>query len=200
MVQVVLVPGFRGSPHGHWQAIWAATRADCLMLRQASWDDPHPEAWTAALDRIVTASPLPVVLVAHSLGCATVAHWAAGGGEGVAAALLVAPCDVERDGANPAIRRFAPMPAAALPFRSTVVASRDDPYASFARQRCFAHRWGSALVDVGAQGHINADSGLGGWRFGQVLLDDLCAAVADARYARAARLRDAAPAGPCLSL
>ena len=200
--QVLLVPGLGGSGPDHWQAIWASVRRDAVLLRQREWDDAWPGEWVAQLDRAVAASPGPVVLVAHSLGCTTVARWAAAvGARGVAAALLVAPCDVDRPDACAAIARFRPMPDAALPFRSTVVASRNDPYASFARAQCLAHQWGSALVDAGLAGHINAASGLGGWDVGQILLDDLLVTVTDDRHARVARLRDAAPvAAPCLGI
>jgi predicted alpha/beta hydrolase family esterase len=200
--QVFLIPGLGGSGPDHWQAIWATARRDAVMLRQREWDDPSPDDWIAVLDRAVAASPVPVVLVAHSLGCPTVARWAAiAGPQNVVAALLVAPCDVDRPDACAAIARFRPMPGAALPFRSTVVASRNDPYVSFARAQCLAHAWGSALVDVGFAGHVNAASGLGAWDVGQVLLDDLLATLADDRHARAARLRDGAPVPePCRGL
>ena len=62
-------------------------------------------------------------------------------------------------------------------------------------------RGGSALVDAGLAGHINAASGLGAWDVGQILLDDLLATVADERHARVAKLRDGAPvSGPCAGL
>ena len=192
---VLIIPGFNNSGPHHWQTRWESTRSDCRRITQASWDDPDPAAWVAAIEAAVTATPHPVVLAAHSLGCTAVAHWAARGGSlaGVAGALLVAPCDVERDGLPPALRRFAPQPLTMLPFRSTVVASADDPYVTLARARAFADGWGSAFIDVGPLGHINANSGLGDWAFGQVLLDALIAtAGADRRpYVRAATLRAA---------
>jgi len=177
---LLLVPGLNGSGPGHWQAAWAATRSRCTMLVQDSWDDPWPARWTARLDQAIAGLPGPVVLVAHSLGCATVAHWAAthdDAGKRVAAALLVAPCDVERPGAPASIARFQPMPRQILPFRSTVVASRNDPYATLGRARGFADSWGSAFVDAGALGHINAAAGLGDWPLGRILLDALLAAA-----------------------
>jgi predicted alpha/beta hydrolase family esterase len=81
----------------------------------------------------------------------------------------------------------------ALPFRSTVVASSHDPYATLDRAQGFADDWGSAFIDAGPIGHINAQSGLGDWLFGQVLLDTLIASVDDDRtpYRRAAALRAA---------
>jgi predicted alpha/beta hydrolase family esterase len=57
-----------------------------------------------------------------------------------------------------------------LPFASTVVASRDDPFTRFERAQSFAQAWGSEFIDYGARGHINAESGLGDWPEGRALL------------------------------
>ena len=90
-------------------------------------------------------------------------------------ALLVAPPDVERQDGDPRVIRFSPV-RRQLPFPSLLVASRDDPWASFARSRRMAADWGAELVDVGALGHINAASGLGAWEAGQALSERLAAA------------------------
>ncbi|MGI4877947.1 MAG: RBBP9/YdeN family alpha/beta hydrolase [Janthinobacterium lividum] len=203
VTRIIVIPGLGGSGPDHWQALWAGARPHARMVRQASWDDPQPDDWIAAIDATINAAPTPAVLVAHSLGCPAVAHWATRnpGNERVVGALLVAPCDVERPDACAAIARFGPVPPTALPFRSIVVASRDDPYVEFSRAHCFATRWGSAFVDAGALGHINAASGLGGWGFGQVLLEDLLAATRDDRHARLASLRgELSPPPPCFGL
>jgi diadenosine tetraphosphate (Ap4A) HIT family hydrolase len=71
------------------------------------------------------------------------------------------------------VRDFAPLPRARLPFPSILVASRDDPYADFARAQELAALWGARFVDAGAQGHLNADSKLGTWREGRALLKEL---------------------------
>jgi predicted alpha/beta hydrolase family esterase len=54
-----------------------------------------------------------------------------------------------------------------------VVASRDDPFASFGRVREMAGNWMASLCDAGEIGHINGGSGIGGWREGQLVLDRL---------------------------
>ncbi|MFZ4110560.1 MAG: RBBP9/YdeN family alpha/beta hydrolase [Polymorphobacter sp.] len=192
---LVIIPGFNGSGPDHWQTLWQAKRPRAARVEQAHWHDPDPDSWTATLSATIAAAPGPVILVAHSLGCATVAHWAGRADAGlidrIAGALLVAPCDVERPGLPVAIARFAPMPRPVLPFRSTVVASSNDAYASLDRARDFAAAWGSAFVDAGPLGHINAASGLGDWPYGEVLLDTLLASANADRspYRRAAALR-----------
>jgi predicted alpha/beta hydrolase family esterase len=116
----------------------------------------------------------PVILAAHSLGCHAVAWWAAlecsEWSDKIAGALLVAPPEVDGGSIDSRLLGFAPSPKALLPFPSIVVASRDDPYIRFERARQLARFWGSRFADAGQVGHINADSGLGEWQFGQFLL------------------------------
>jgi predicted alpha/beta hydrolase family esterase len=117
----------------------------------------------------------PVVLAAHSLGCALVAHWAGTSRRlaEVRGALLVAPSDVEAPSYPAGTVGFVPMPLATLPFPSIVVMSTDDEYVAPARAAHFARAWGSRLVDAGAKGHINSSSGLGRWAEGFALLEEL---------------------------
>ena len=58
-----------------------------------------------------------------------------------------------------------------------IVASHDDPYASFGYTRRLAERWRSRLIDAGDRGHINLASALGDWTEGRRLLDESVAAV-----------------------
>ena len=58
----------------------------------------------------------------------------------------------------------------ALPFRSVLLASQNDPYCSFEQAQALAKTWGSTLVDCGARGHINTESGLVDWPQGHALL------------------------------
>jgi len=118
-----------------------------------------------------------VALVAHSLGCALVAQLARRAPRlPIRCALLVAPADVDSPAHTPPeTRGFAPLPRAPLPFPSTVVASRDDPFVTQDRARQMAADWGASFVDAGAAGHINAVSGLGDWPAGRDLLAALLA-------------------------
>jgi predicted alpha/beta hydrolase family esterase len=60
-----------------------------------------------------------------------------------------------------------------LPFPAIVVSSADDRYGSPAYARACAAAWGSECIDVGAKGHLNAESGLGDWPEGLRLLEKL---------------------------
>jgi predicted alpha/beta hydrolase family esterase len=172
---VLVLPGLGGSGPAHWQSLWEA-RYGYRRVEQEEWDRPQRVRWIEALEIAVGAAAGPAILVAHSLGCALVAHWAAASGDPrrVAAALLVAPADVESAAHTPAeARAFAPLPMARLPFRSAVVASASDPYADIGRARSFAQGWGARFVDVGDAGHINVDAGFGPWPAGHALLEGL---------------------------
>src|SRR3546814_3279854 len=53
------------------------------------------------------------------------------------------------------------------------VASENDPYAATAHVWRLSRQWGARFVNAGPFGHINADSALGDWPYGQYLLASL---------------------------
>jgi len=171
---LLTVPGWHNSGPVHWQSRWENLRPDIRRVQQDDWERPDPGSWVLQLDKAIHAARQPVILLAHSLGCITLAHWVKEtGGRGVAAALLVAPADVERPDAAPALRGFAPIPQQQLPFASRIVASDNDPCCSLTRAADFATHWGSDLISIPNGGHLNAQSQLGDWPTGQILLHDL---------------------------
>lgn len=172
---VILIPGLGNSGPQHWQRQWQARLgSNAHAAEQRDWDRPNRTAWMQCLDAVIRAQPEPPVLVAHSLACALVAHWAASHQAEIAGALLVAPADTDSDTHTPPEAHvFRPMPRHPLYFPSIVVASCDDPYVAIDRARAFATAWGSDFVDIGAAGHINPASGFGPWPLGDVLLERL---------------------------
>jgi len=171
---VLVLPGYGDSGPAHWQSLWEADDPTCRRVAQRDWLAPSLDEWLGTLDRAIEACAAPPILVAHSLGCALVAHRAARSRRGVAGALLVAPADVEALAlVLDVVQSFAPVPMAPLPFPSIVVASDDDPYVTPARAASIARAWGSRFVTIGAAGHINTDSGYGDWPQGRALLEDL---------------------------
>jgi predicted alpha/beta hydrolase family esterase len=183
---VLLIPGLGGSSADHWQGRWASQDAGVRVVEQSDWTAPDAERWTEALDRAVVRAGGPVVLVAHSLGCALVARWVrvvqGHRYSAVMGAMLVAPADVDDGDRTPdVVRSFAPMPLQAMPFPSVVAASEDDPYVGLDRAMLFADRWGARFRNLGRCGHVNDASGLGDWPEGRAILEDLLAAAKAAR-------------------
>ncbi|MEI8168377.1 MAG: alpha/beta hydrolase [Rhodoferax sp.] len=171
---VLILPGWQNSGADHWQSLWERdfgySRVD-----QHDWLRPLRGDWIARLEDVLLSQPAPVVLAAHSLGCLLVAAWASHTRHAhlVKAALLVAPADAEREELRPVLTSWSPIPLQPLPFKSVLVGSRNDPYCPVERAGQFARAWGSAWVDAGNAGHINAESGLGHWPVGQDLLKQL---------------------------
>ncbi len=172
---VFLLPGWQNSGPDHWQSHWEA-QYRYQRVEQHDWMRPLRGDWIARLEEVLLAhaaqaadrprsAATGVVLVAHSLGCHLVAAWAAHSRHThlVRAALLVAPGDPQREELRGVLASWSPMVLASLPFPSQLLGSHNDPYCSFARAQAFASAWGAQFVDYGAAGHINADSGLGGW-------------------------------------
>lgn len=166
----LIVPGWQGSPEEHWQSHWQRVLPSASRVEQADWLMPEREAWVAELDRAIAAAPADVVLIAHSLGCITVAHWAAEADARALArvrgALLVAPADVERPNCPQALQGFAPISRQPLPFPSLLIGSSNDAAASAERAGELAQQWGSGWVILPQAGHINVKSGHRTWEQG----------------------------------
>uniref|UniRef100_UPI0019D2D5C2 RBBP9/YdeN family alpha/beta hydrolase n=1 Tax=Pseudomonas viridiflava TaxID=33069 RepID=UPI0019D2D5C2 len=98
-IRYLIVPGWQGSGDEHWQSHWQRSLPNSQRVEQADWLNPDRDAWVAQLERAIAAHATPVILIAHSLGCITVVHWAASAPvellRRVSGALLVAPADVE---------------------------------------------------------------------------------------------------------
>ncbi|MHA7600002.1 RBBP9/YdeN family alpha/beta hydrolase [Alicycliphilus sp. T452] len=172
--QVLLLPGWQDSGSGHWQTAWERLHG-YRRVQQHDWMRPLRGDWSARLEEVVADAPGEVLLAAHSLGCILAAWWAAHTRHArkVRGALLVAPGDVERPDLAAQIRGWAPIARRPLPFPAVLAGSRDDPYCAFERARAMAQDWGARFVDLGARGHVNAESGLGDWPEGHALLQTL---------------------------
>ena len=178
---VLVLPGWHNSGPAHWQSRWEQLFPVMRRVQQGNWETPQREDWIANLDGAITQCKKPVLLIGHSLGCITIAHWARQHRHRVAGALLVAPADVERRTVAPALRRFAPIPTARLPFPSLVIASDNDRCCDPWRAAELASLWGAELHFHYGAGHINADSGLGDWTEGLVLLNEWLRGVESGR-------------------
>lgn len=174
---VLIVPGLNNSGPDHWQSRWERQRGDCQRVDLGMWERPHRNTWVNKLNLAIRAADRPVILVAHSLGCLAVAWWAQleqpQPGGPVIGALLVAPPDVDFFPLDERLETFSPTPSQPLPFPSILAASHDDPYMGIRAARRLARVWGSGFADAGKIGHINAQSDIGDWAFGQFLLGQL---------------------------
>ncbi|WP_112664526.1 RBBP9/YdeN family alpha/beta hydrolase [Microvirga flavescens] len=162
---ILIIPGYSNSGPDHWQSRWERQLSTARRIEQDDWDAPDRQAWIERIAREVKKAKRPVVLVAHSLGTLAVAHAAPLlAGTNVKGAFLVGMPDAEHpDFPSAADRAFAPVPRDPLPFPSVLIASRNDPYCSYATAEDHAYAWGSALIDAGESGHLNTESGHGPW-------------------------------------
>lgn len=161
---LLIVPGLGNSGPGHWQT-WLEYQCACTVrVDQCDWNVPDLERWSTRVRECLDLTPGPVWLVAHSFGCLASVQAAASRADRIAGAFLVAPADPERVGS--AGRLFS----GRLPFPSLLIASTTDPWLTPDAAKLWASRWGSRLIDLGAAGHINVDSGYGPWPEGLALL------------------------------
>jgi uncharacterized protein len=163
---VLILPGWLNSGPDHWQSRWERTHG-YQRVEQHDWQRPLRGDWIARLEDVLLSCTEPAVLVAHSLGCLTAAAWAAHSQNTylVKAALLVAPPDTAREDIGQMLPGWSidKLPLQKLPFKAVVFASSDDPFCGIDQAERFASNWGATFIDIGARGHINADSGLDDW-------------------------------------
>lgn len=168
---ILVLPGLNGSDAEHWQTVWAQAFPEMKRVEQRDWDKPVYAEWAAVLTEAVKRSTKRVVLVAHSLGTSLVMRWAHDHPElapKIAGAFMVATSDRDRFEGTPEspTSGFAPMLLERLPFRTVVIASRDDERVTYERAERFARAWGATLIDAGHQGHMGNAAKLGVWPFG----------------------------------
>jgi hypothetical protein len=172
----VLVPGHFNSGPGHWQTVWEQELPIWKRVAQRSWDDADIHRWIGSLRRLLAPCRRPALLVGHSLGALASCCVANELPAAVGGVMLVAPAEPVRFHAEDVV------PEGELCTPSTLVASRNDPFMSFARAEHWAAVWHSELVDLGDAGHINVESGFGAWTFGKEVLLRLVERVDSAKH------------------
>ena len=178
---VVVVPGLRDHVAEHWQTLLLQNLQ--LKNQPVIAVDPLGRENLSCAERVLALEAAvgrihgPVILVAHSGGVITVAHWAVQTARTVHSALLVAPPDFEipLPAGYPSLAEldaggWLPVPRKRLPFRSLVCTSQNDPLAAMDKAQSLAADWGSRVLDLGAVGHVNPASGFGPWPRAEELL------------------------------
>jgi uncharacterized protein len=161
--EILVLPGLGGGTPDHWYWRWTTKLSTAQRVVQRDFDRPVLSEWTARIADAAEAAKAPVVLIAHSLGAIAGAAIAPDL-PNVAGAMLVAPPSPrvvrEMPNVDPA---FAQVQMRRLDFSALIVASRDDAYATYEESAERASALGATLVDAGASGHINPESGHGPW-------------------------------------
>lgn len=174
MTNYFIVPGLGNSGEQHWQSFFESTGENFQRIQQQEWDAPDRKDWVDTVDKAISGyDPATVILIGHSLGCLTIAHWATQYGKKIKGALLVAPSDFEAPQYTFPATGFAPVPKEPINFRTIVVASANDQWVSLERAKFFASNWGSGFINIGDAGHINTASGHYQWHEGLAILKTL---------------------------
>ena len=174
MINYLIVPGLGNSGPEHWQTYFESLGESYKRINQQEWDAPVCSDWLTVIDNMISGyDTSSVILIGHSLGCITIAHWANQYNKKIKGALLVAPSDVEAQAYDFPAKGFSPIPNNKINFKTIVVASEDDPWVSLPRAKYFADNWGSEFINIGKAGHINAASGHYKWDEGITILKRL---------------------------
>jgi predicted alpha/beta hydrolase family esterase len=161
---ILIMPGLGGSGEDHWQSRWEKQLKTARRVDQDDWSHPTLRAWVANLSNAILTATRPPVIIAHSLGALAVAHIPDTSATKIKGAFLVTPpaprfvleiAEIDPAFAEPITHKLA--------FPALLIASRDDPYSTYEESEALAAQLGVEIVDAGASGHINHDSGHGPW-------------------------------------
>lgn len=177
---ILIVPGLRDHAAGHWQTLLMQRLPKVAGVPPMGRADMHCARRVAAIEKVAHFVQGPLIAVAHSGGCITLAHWLAGTKLRLAGALMAAPPDFE----SPLPEGFPtldeldaggwlPVPRQRLPCPTLVAASRNDPLGRFDRVAGLVRDWGARVVDLGAVGYLNPASGFGDWPMADRLIAEL---------------------------
>jgi len=174
MTNYLNIPGLGNSGPEHWQTYFQNSGDNFFRIEQQEWDAPACEEWIETIDnKVAEFNNATVVLIGHSLGCLTIAHWIKKYKRQIKGALLVAPSDLEAPQYIFPATGFAPIPLDRISFKTIVVASSNDIWVSVDRAKFFAEKWGSEFINIGNAGHINTISGHTNWDEGMRILKTL---------------------------
>jgi len=175
MYKYLIIPGYQGSNVNHWQSHWEkkyALKADRVTLQD--FTNTEKRYWTTSIFEQIKNSDNQYIIIAHSLGALSFVHtYSRYVINNVKAALLVAPPDVEENENASFLNEFSPVPKFRFEIPVFLVASSNDHYCTLERAKEMAQSWGAELINIGAKGHINSESGIGDWPEGQQLLNKL---------------------------
>lgn len=168
--ELLILPDYQGLTPDDWQNRWIQRMKTANLVDQESWTQPDRDIWVQTLRDSVAKAKLPVILVGHGLGIATIVHGAPELPVSVVGAILVAPRLIDN---APEFASFAPLPTDPLPFPSMLIAAHNDELCPIEQAAEMANAWGSEFHEAGNSGHINAASGQGIWPEGMMILSRL---------------------------
>jgi predicted alpha/beta hydrolase family esterase len=117
MTNYLLVPGLGNSGPEHWQTYFQNSGDNFFRIEQQEWDAPTCKEWIETIDKKVLEFDFStVVLIGHSLGCSSIAHWATKFKRKIKGALLVAPSDLEAPQYTFPATGFTPIPVDKIDF------------------------------------------------------------------------------------
>ena len=165
---VLVVPGLSAGPDD-WPRRWLAKLSTARLVEPEDPRAASADGWTRAIAEEAATATRPILFVGHGVGAAAVAGAAHSlGGADVRGAFLVAPPD------ELSLTRIAgagwALPRAPLPWPCIVVASRTHALSDYEAAAALAALWGAELIDAGAAGGLDAESGHGPWPEGLMRL------------------------------
>jgi predicted alpha/beta hydrolase family esterase len=175
--RILTIPGLDNSGPVHWQSLWEHKFSNCERIELGDWANPDKDRWVRQIANHISGESAPILIAAHSLGCHAFSYWYANAPASdrakIAGALLVAPPDLGKLSKLSRVTGFGQVASFTSSAPMIVVGSDNDPYAQTAHVWRLSRQWDARFENAGSFGHINAESQIGDWPYGQYLLASL---------------------------
>lgn len=153
-----------------WMTKWEEQFPDQFSrVKQENWDEPEVSTWVMALHyHISSLNHQQIILVGHSMGCATIAHYVHSNlkDERVLGGFLVGPADVTGPELPESCHSFQYFPKRLSNTPLLTLISENDPYISLKKAINYCDSWGSEYLDLGKQGHFCSEEKFQFWKEG----------------------------------
>jgi uncharacterized protein len=160
---ILIIPDLGDCGPDHWQSRWEARLPTAWRVEPPNWDKLDIAARSQRLREEADKATRPLVLVAHGFGGYVIAAAAEALGDKVRGAFIVTPPSPRAVGAMVGASFADLLLRNPLPFKTLVIASRNDDRCTYDDVEDLAKAWGAELSDAGNSGSINAESGHGPW-------------------------------------
>ncbi len=144
-------------------------------VQQKDWDYPEVSTWVLELrDHIKLLKANYIILIGHSMGCATIAHYKNSHlfDNRIKGCFLVGPANVCHALLPETCQSFEDFPDIQNPIPTQLIISENDPYCDLKTALHYSEIWGAEYLHMGKQGHFCGSNMYVEWKEGFEILKD----------------------------
>ena len=175
-IHYVNVCGLGNSGPNMWMSKWEKQfHKQFSRVQQKDWEHPEVSTWVLELrDHIHALNERNIILIGHSMGCATIAHYKNSHlfDNRIKGCFLVGPANVCHALLPESCHSFKDFPEVRNSIPVQLMISENDPYCNLETALHYSEIWGAEYLHMGLQGHFCGSDRFEEWTEGLQILRD----------------------------